>query len=39
MAPVTLDDSTNMNLKEEVKEILGEIKNEKMTQVDAAIKS
>ena len=39
MAPVTLDDSTNINLKEEVKEMLREIKNKKMTQVDAAIKS
>ena len=39
MAPVTLDDSTNINLKEEIKEMLGEMKIEIMTKVDAAIKS
>ena len=39
MAPVTLDDTTNIDIKEEVKEMLGEMKTETMSQVDAAIKS
>ena len=39
MAPVTLKDTTNIDIKEEVKEMLGEIKTEIMTQVDVVIKS
>ena len=38
VAPVTLDETTNIDIREEVKEMLGEMKNEIMTQVDAAIK-
>ena len=38
VAPVTLDDTTNIDLKEEVKGMLVEMKTEIMTQVDAAIK-
>ena len=37
-APVTLDETTNIDIREEVKEMLGEMKNEIMTQVDAVIK-
>ena len=37
--PVTLDDTTNIDIEEEVKEILGEMKTEIMSQVDVAIKS
>ena len=39
MDPVTLDDTTNIDIEEEVKEILGEMKTEIMSQVDVAIKS
>ena len=39
MTPVTLDDTTNIDIKEEVKEMLGKTKNEIMTQADVAIKS
>ena len=39
MDPVALDDTTNIDIKEEVKEMLEYMKNEIMTQADVAIKS